>query len=92
MKIGLHSVSYSGTWGGQKALNLKDFIIKAATLGFDSVELAGKRPHASPLDYGKKERLEIKELIKEQGLELCCMASYHDFSTFFEHSDIAYME
>jgi sugar phosphate isomerase/epimerase len=92
MKIGLHSVSYSGTWGGQKALSLKEFIFKAASLGFESVELAGKRPHASPLDFGKKERIEIKKLIEDRGLELSCLASYHDFSTFFEHADIAYME
>lgn len=92
MKTALHSVSYSGTWGGQTALTLPDFIRKAAKLGFDSVEIAGKRPHGSPLDLGKEDREQIRRLLEENGLELACLASYHDFATFFEHKDMAYME
>jgi sugar phosphate isomerase/epimerase len=92
LKLALHSVSYSGTWGGQTALTLKQFIEKAAKLGFESVEFAAKRPHCSPLDMSKQDRQEIKQLLKEKGLELACLGSYHDFSTFFEHKDMAYME
>ncbi|OPA74784.1 hypothetical protein BVG16_23840 [Paenibacillus selenitireducens] len=92
MKVGLHSVSYSGTWGGQTALSLKKFIGKAALLGFESVEFAGKRPHCSPLDIGKQDRQEIRQMLDESGLELACLASYHDFATHFEHKDMAYME
>jgi len=92
MKTALHSVSYSGTWGGQTALTLPNFIRKAAKLGFDSVEIAGKRPHGSPLDLGKEDREQIRLLLEENGLELACLASYHDFATFFEHKDMAYME
>jgi sugar phosphate isomerase/epimerase len=71
---------------------LKDFIRKAASLGYDSVELAGKRPHASPLDLSKNDREDIRNLINELGLTLSCVASYHDFSAFGEHSDMALME
>ncbi|MBP1966434.1 sugar phosphate isomerase/epimerase family protein [Paenibacillus aceris] len=92
MKTCLHSVSYSGTWGGQTALTLKQFIEKASRLGFESVEFAAKRPHCSPLDLDKEQRQEIKQLLEEKGLELACIASYHDFSAFFEHKDMAYME
>ena len=92
MKTGLHSVSYSGTWGGQTALTLPQFIKKAAKLGFESIEIAAKRPHCSPIDMTKEDREEIKLLIEESGLELACLASYHDFATFFEHKDMAYME
>jgi sugar phosphate isomerase/epimerase len=92
MKIGLHSVSYSGTWGGQAFLSLEQFIEKAANLGFETVELAAKRPHASPLEMPKSRRKEIAAMLQEYGLELSCLASYHDFSTFFDHMDMAYME
>lgn len=92
MKVGLHSVGYSGTWGGQAHLSLKDFICKAADLGYEAVEFAGKRPHASPLDLNKDDRKEIKELLEEKNLELSCIASYHDWATFFDHNDMAYYE
>ncbi|MDF2722504.1 MAG: sugar phosphate isomerase/epimerase [Paenibacillus sp.] len=92
MKIGLHSVSYSGTWGGQTALTLEDFVKKAASLGYETVEFAAKRPHASPLDLGKRERQSLRELLEERQLELSCLASYHDFAVCFEHMDMAYME
>lgn len=92
MKTCLHSVSYSGTWGGQTALSLRQFIEKAAALGYESVEFAAKRPHCSPLDIGRQERQEIKQLLQDKGLELACLGSYHDFATFFEHEDMAYFE
>jgi sugar phosphate isomerase/epimerase len=92
VKVGIHSVSYSGTWGGQAQLSLEEFVRKAAALGFQAVELAAKRPHASPLDMGGKERSAIKALLESVGLPLSCMASYHDFAPFFPHADMAYME
>lgn len=45
----LFSISYAGFWG-QSALPLTDFISHAARLGYQSVMIAGKRPHLSPLD------------------------------------------
>ena len=50
----LFSVSYAGYWG-QHTLSIEDFIRKAAALGFPAVELAGKRPHLSVLDYATEE-------------------------------------
>ena len=49
MKLSLFSVSYAGYWGQDK-LELPAFIGKAASLGYDAVMIAGKRPHLSPLD------------------------------------------
>jgi sugar phosphate isomerase/epimerase len=92
MKIGLHSVSYSGTWGGQACLGLDAFIRKTADLGFEAVELAAKRPHASPLDMGRRERKAIRSRLEASGMLLSCMASYHDFAPFFAHGDMAYLE
>jgi sugar phosphate isomerase/epimerase len=92
MRTCLHSVGYSGTWGGQTALTLEQFIEKAAKLGYESVEFAGKRPHASPLDMDEKRRRQVRDLLAEKSLTLACIASYHDFSTFYKQKDMAFME
>ena len=52
----LFSVSYAGYWG-QHRLTLPEFIEKAAALGYSAVEIAGKRPHLSPLDHADAESL-----------------------------------
>ncbi len=53
MKPCLFSISYAGFWG-QSALKLTDFIPHAAKLGYESVMIAGKRPHLSPLDAAEQ--------------------------------------
>ena len=50
----LFSVSYAGYWG-QHTLSIEEFIRKAAALGYPAVELGGKRPHLSILDYATRE-------------------------------------
>jgi hypothetical protein len=50
MKLSRFTVSFAGPWG-QHALTLEAAIDKAAELGYRAVELMGKRPHLSPLDY-----------------------------------------
>ena len=92
MKLALHSVSYSGTWGGQTALSIKDFVKKAAALGYQGVEFAAKRPHASPLDLDKRARTLLKKLIEDSGLEVCALGSYHDWAGGWEHRDMAHVE
>ena len=49
----LFSISYAGFWG-QSVLKLGEFIPHAAQLGFESVMIAGKRPHLSPLDAAEQ--------------------------------------
>ena len=79
MKYALHSVSYSGAWRGQAFLSLEDFIRKAASLGYNGVELMAKRPHFSPLDMDDKMLTAIKSLLDSEGLECACIAGYTDF-------------
>jgi len=79
MKYALHSISYAGLWGGQAYLSLEDFIRKAAALGYDGVELTGKRPHLSVLDMDDKKLACINKLLKDEGLECACIAGYTDF-------------
>lgn len=92
MKLALHSVGYSGTWGGQATLSLEAFLRRAAQLDYSAVELAAKRPHASPLDLDAAQLQEIRQILAEEQLDVVCMASYHDWSTPPHHPDMAYTE
>ena len=80
MKTALHSVSYAGVWRNQVCLCLGDFLVKATSLGFDGVELMGKRPHLSPLDYGENELCKLKDRLDELSLECACVAGYTNFT------------
>ena len=79
MKTVLHSISYAGLWRNQAFLPLKDFLGKAATLGYDAVEITAKRPHAGALDMTPAVRKEIRSILKENKLECAAMAAYTDF-------------
>jgi sugar phosphate isomerase/epimerase len=76
----LHSVSYAGVWRDQTRLDVDAFLLKAKELGFAHVELVGKRPHVSPLDYDASARQRLRARIKELGLTLACLAAYPDFT------------
>ncbi len=92
MKVALHSVGYSGVWGGDSILSAEKVVDKAASMGFDGVEFMAKRPHLSPLDIRGPEIRALKEQLSASGLEVPCLASYHDFSRGAEHPDMASLE
>lgn len=75
----LFSVSYAGLWG-QHALDLAGFLRKAAQLNFPAVELMGKRPHLSVLDYGARELETLRALAQDLGLDIATVAGYTDFT------------
>ena len=75
----LFSVSYAGLWG-QHALDLRGFIARAANLGYSAVELMGKRPHLSTLDWSDSELREIKECAASHHIEIATLAGYTDFT------------
>jgi sugar phosphate isomerase/epimerase len=78
MRLGLFSVSYAGLWG-QAALELPGFIDHAAGLGFDSVMLAGKRPHLSPLDFDEAALEGLVQGLRRAGVTCPVVAAYTDF-------------
>jgi sugar phosphate isomerase/epimerase len=84
----LHSVSYAGVWRGQAQLDVDAFLVKAKELGFSHVELVGKRPHVSPLDYDAAARQRLRARIGELGLTLACLAAYPDFTAGAEKPGI----
>jgi sugar phosphate isomerase/epimerase len=76
----LFSVSYAGYWG-QQTLSIEDFLRKAAALGYSAVELGGKRPHLSILDYPTEESIaSIRDTAHSAGIEIATIAGYTDFT------------
>ena len=87
----LHSVSYSGSWG-QAHLPLDQFIDKAADLGYEGVMLMAKRPHLSLLDYGPKERAQLRQHLEKRNLHDLCIAGYNNFTGDLEHGEVPQRE
>ena len=88
MTPALFSVSYAGYWG-QHALSTEDFLRKAAALGYPAVELAGKRPHLSVLDYRTRESCErIRQAAQSAGVEIATIAGYTDFTAGRESPEV----
>lgn len=78
MDLSLFSVSYAGLWGQDK-LDTSAFVQHAAELGFDSVMIAGKRPHASPLDMTDEAIAGLRSDLSAAGIRCSVMAAYTDF-------------
>ena len=75
----LFSVSYAGLWG-QHSLGVLSCIARAADLGYSAVELMGKRPHLSTLDWSESDLRRIKECAAEHRIEIATLAGYTDFT------------
>lgn len=81
MKLGLYSVSYAGIWYRGEALELGEFFRHAREMGYDGVELDGKRPHGNPMDLDAHARNEIRQIADSEGIELAALAANNDFSS-----------
>jgi sugar phosphate isomerase/epimerase len=77
MQLGLFSISYAGLWG-QAALDLRQFVRRAAGLGFDAVMIAGKRPHLSPLDADEAAVAALRDDLAAAGVRCAVVAAYTD--------------
>ncbi len=80
-KVGLYSITYLGVWYKGNPLTLEDMIIKAKKLGYDGIEIDGKRPHGNPLDMPTNRCKEIKARAEDQGLEIYAVSANNDFSS-----------
>ena len=81
MKVGLYSITYLGIWYRSGALPLREFIARARQLGYQGIEIDGKRPHGNPMDLSAAERTEIRTMAAGEGLEIPAIASNNDFSS-----------
>ncbi len=82
MKIGLYSISCSGTWFKDRpALTVEEFVDTAKKYGYQGVELDLKRPHGSPIDLDGNRCREIREYVKRSGLEMSAVAANNNFAS-----------
>ncbi|HEV3023978.1 MAG TPA: sugar phosphate isomerase/epimerase family protein [Pirellulales bacterium] len=88
----LFSVSYAGSWG-QHRLDVTGFLRKAAALGYAAVEIGGKRPHLSPLDFPNDESLAaVREAAQAAGVEIATIAGYTDFTAGRQAAEVPFVE
>jgi sugar phosphate isomerase/epimerase len=81
MKISLYTITLSGGYYGGPAVPLLDIFPRAKEWGYDGIEIEAKRPHGSPLDLDAAKRKHIKEVARNDGLEISCIAAYNDYSS-----------
>ena len=81
MKIGLYSITFSGTWYRGVPLTLEELIERARRYGYDGVEIDGKRPHGNPLDMPKSRCDAIRAIADREGIEIHAVAANNDFSS-----------
>jgi sugar phosphate isomerase/epimerase len=80
MKLGLMSVTYAGFFYAGDALTVEEMIPKAASLGFDGLELLGRAPHASPLEMDRDARKRVRRLAEAEHLDIAAIGGQTDFS------------
>jgi sugar phosphate isomerase/epimerase len=88
----LFSVSYAGAWG-QHRLGVVEFIEKAARLGYPAVELGGKRPHLSVLDYpDEASLLPVRDAARRHKIDIATIAGYTDFTASRHAAEVPFVE
>ena len=91
MKLSLFTVSFAGLWG-QHRLSLEQTIDKAAELGFAGVEIMGKRPHLSPLDWTLDDCRRLGEQLERRNLSLSAIAAYTNFTGGMEAAEVPFAD
>ena len=81
MKVSLYTITYTGIWYDGKAVPIEDLIPKIKAVGYEGIEIAAKRPHASPLDWDKEKCVKVRELASSEDLPIVAVASYSNFAS-----------
>jgi sugar phosphate isomerase/epimerase len=81
VKLGLYSITYGGVWYRGDALTVDQVIGRAKKFGYQGVEIDGKRPHGNPLDMPAARCRELRNLARDQGIEIYAVAANNDFSS-----------
>jgi len=81
VKIGLYSITYLGVWYNGPALSLDELIGRARELGYDGIEIDGKRPHGNPIDVTPAVCREVRQRAAAAGMEIYAVAANNDFSS-----------
>ncbi len=80
-KVGLYSITFLGVWYKGEALPLEEVLNTAKKLGYDGIEIDGKRPHGNPLDMPTSRCRDLKSMAKDMGLEIYAVSANNDFSS-----------
>jgi sugar phosphate isomerase/epimerase len=91
MRTALFTVSFAGLWG-QDRLTLEQSIDVAAELGYEGVELMGKRPHLSVLDHSVDDCVRLREHVQRRGLQVAAIAGYTDFTGGAKAAEVPFAE
>ncbi len=94
-KVGLYGITYLGAWYKGNALSPEELIQKSKNLGFDGIEIDGKRPQGNPLDWPTKKCKDLKTKAEDQGQEIYAVSANNDFSSpipEYRECQIAYMK
>jgi len=81
MKIGLYSITYLGVWYRGPALTIEALIDRARAYGYQGIEIDGKRPHGSPLDWPRRRCQDIQSKARDAGIDIYAVAANNDFSS-----------
>jgi sugar phosphate isomerase/epimerase len=81
MKLGLYSITYLGVWYRGRALTIEELIERAQAYGYEGIEIDGKRPHGSPLDWPRRRCQELQLKARDAGVEIYAVAANNDFSS-----------
>jgi sugar phosphate isomerase/epimerase len=94
-KVGLYSITFLGVWYKGRALSMEEVLKKSVELGFDGIEIDGKRPHGNPLDWPTNKCKDFAAKANDMGQEIYAVSGNNDFSSPIpEHREcqIAYMK
>ena len=89
LNLSLFTVSFAGLWG-QHRLSLEDSIRKTSDLGYQGVEIMGKRPHLSPLDYSVEDCDVLRDQLDSQGLKVSAVAAYTNFTGGMDSPEVPF--
>ena len=94
-KVGLYSITFLGVWYKGRALTLDEVLKKSIDLGFDGIEIDGKRPHGNPLDWPTVKCKDFLSKASDLGQDIYAVSANNDFSSPIpEHREcqVAYMK
>ena len=81
MKLGLYSITYLGVWYRGRALTIEELIERAREYGYEGIEIDGKRPHGSPLDWPRRRCQDLQLKARDAGIKIYAVAANNDFSS-----------
>ncbi|NLF30077.1 MAG: sugar phosphate isomerase/epimerase [Planctomycetes bacterium] len=87
MKASLFTVSFAGLWG-QHTLSLEEAIDKTAELGYEGVEIMGKRPHLSPLEVSLDDCYRLRDRLDERNIACSAVAAYTNFTGGMDAAEV----